>query len=117
MGVADDVTFTGYLNKQELRNELMKADIAILPTRAEGLPRVVIEVMALGLPCITSPVSGNPELINEQFLIGYDDVKGMAEACMRLIVDKSLYERESFENFEKSQRNIHAGCSVFFELK
>lgn len=104
MGVADDVTFTGYLNKQELRNELMKADIAILPTRAEGLPRVVIEVMALGLPCITSPVSGNPELINEQFLIGYDDVKGMAEACMRLIVDKSLYERESFENFEKSQQ-------------
>jgi len=103
-GVADDVIFTGYLSKKELRNELEKADIAILPTKAEGLPRVVIEAMALGLPCITSPVSGNPELINEQFLVEYDDVKGMADACMRLISDKDLYEQESLENFEKSRQ-------------
>ena len=104
MGVADDVIFTGYLNKQELRNELVNADIAVLPTKAEGLPRVVIEAMALGLPCITSPVSGNPELINEQFLIEYDNINGMADACMKFISDKTLYEQESLENFEKSRQ-------------
>lgn len=103
LGVAEDVHFTGYLSKQELRQQLENADIAILPTRAEGLPRVVIEAMALGLPCITSSVSGNPELINKDFLVGYDDVAGMARACNSLIDSKEIYERESRENFAKSK--------------
>lgn len=102
-GVGKDVHFTGFLSLKELRKELEKADIAVLPTRAEGLPRVVIEAMALGLPCITSPVSGNPELINADFLIGYDDVSGMANACERLITSKEIYEKESRENFARSK--------------
>lgn len=103
LGLADDVHFTGYLKRKALREQLEKADIAVLPTRAEGLPRVVIEAMALGLPCITSPVSGNPELINSEFLIGYDDVLGMAKACEKLITSKEIYEKESRENFAKSK--------------
>lgn len=104
LGVGDSVHFTGYLNKKQLRTELEKADIAVLPTRAEGLPRVVIECMALGLPCITSPVSGNPELINRPFLIGYNDVIGMANACNNLINNPALYESESADNFAKSKK-------------
>lgn len=103
LGVADDVHFTGYLKRHELRQQLEMADIAVLPTRAEGLPRVVIEAMALGLPCITSPVSGNPELINKEFLVKYDDVEGMAQACDSLINSRDIYEKESRENFGKSK--------------
>lgn len=103
LGVAEDVHFTGYLSKQELRQQLECADIAVLPTRAEGLPRVIIEAMALGLPCITSPVSGNPELINKDFLVTYDDVEGMAIACNVLIDSKEIYERESRDNFIRSK--------------
>lgn len=103
LGTADSVTFTGFLNRQLLRNELINADIAVLPTRAEGLPRVVIEAMAMGLPCITSPVSGNPELIDENFLVRYDDVNGMVERCKILIANKDIYERQSRGNFEKSR--------------
>ena len=104
LGVAEDVHFTGYLSRQELQEQLESADIAVLPTRAEGLPRVVIEAMALGLPCITSPVSGNPELINKDFLVRYDDVEGMAKACNILIDSKEIYERESRDNFIKSKK-------------
>lgn len=103
LGVAEDIHFTGYLTKNELRHQLENADIAVLPTRAEGLPRVVIEAMALGLPCITSPVSGNPELINREFLVRYDDVEGIAKACTTLIDSKEIYERESKENFIRSK--------------
>lgn len=103
LGVAEDVHFTGYLSKRELRKQLENADIAVLPTRAEGLPRVVIEAMALGLPCITSPVSGNPELINKDFLVRYDDIEGMTKACNTLIDSKEIYERESRSNFIKSK--------------
>lgn len=104
LGVENSVIFTGYLNRKQLRETLENADIAVLPTKAEGLPRVVIEAMALGLPCITSPVSGNPELINEEFLIGYDDVQGVVDACSKLISDKTIYEKESRENFERSKQ-------------
>ena len=101
--IADFVCFTGYLSQSELREKMIASDMAILPTRAEGLPRVVIEAMALGLPCITSPVSGNPELISKDLLVGYSDVKTMAEKVIELITDKSYYEKVSKDNFEKSK--------------
>lgn len=104
LSVEGSVFFPGYLSKDELRTQLEQADIAVLPTKAEGLPRTVIEAMALGLPCITSPVSGNPELIDEEFLIGYDDIDGMVEACNKLISSPEVYEKESEKNFIKSQK-------------
>lgn len=103
LGVAEDVHFTGYLSKSELRQQLEKADIAVLPTRAEGLPRVVIEAMAMGLPCVTTPVSGNPELIDSEWLVDYDNVKGLAQRIIRLITSPDVYEQQSKTNFEKSQ--------------
>lgn len=98
------VTFTGFLSKEELRNTMLHADIAVLPTRAEGLPRVVIEAMALGLPCITSPVSGNSELVDGDLLIGYNDIIGMANMIIRLICDSAFYEEISKRNFERSKK-------------
>lgn len=103
LGVDKDIHFTGFLTKTKLREELEAADIAVLPTKAEGLPRVVIEAMALGLPCITSPVSGNPELINKEFLVDYNNVAGMADACKTLINNPEIYEQESLDNFNKSK--------------
>lgn len=103
-GVEESVFFPGYLSKDELRIQLEEADIAILPTKAEGLPRTVIEAMALGLPCITSPVSGNLELIDSEFLIDYDDIEGMAQACEKLISSLDIYEKESKKNFQKSKK-------------
>lgn len=103
LGVDKNISFTGFINRDEMRMALMKADIAVLPTKAEGLPRVVIEAMAMGLPCITSPVSGNPELINKEMLVDYSDVDGLADAISRLIDSPDLYESESKINFERSK--------------
>lgn len=102
--ILSSVNFAGYLSQSEMRERMLDADIAILPTRAEGLPRVVIEAMALGLPCITSPVSGNPELISEDLLVDYWNVKAMAEKVIELMTNKSYYESVSKYNFEKSKQ-------------
>ena len=122
LGVADQIEFTGFINSVQLKECLKKADILILPTHAEGLPRVIIEALALGLPCVTTPVSGNPELIDKEFLVNYDDAEGFANKIITLIKDEKLYEQQSKVNFERS----HEYCkdvlderrkNFFLELK
>lgn len=103
LGIKNHVSFTGFVNIDRMREELKKANLAVLPTKAEGLPRVVIEAMAMGLPCITSPVSGNPELINKEMLVEYYDEDSLVNAISRLINSPELYESESKINFERSK--------------
>ena len=102
LGVEDNIEFLGYLNRKELDEFLNNVDLFVLPTKAEGLPRVIIEAMAKGLPCITTPVSGCPELINKHFLVNYNDVSGLANKIKELIDNSQLYEQTSRENYEMS---------------
>lgn len=100
--VEGQVQCVGYLTRGQLSDFLDNADLFVLPTQAEGLPRVIIEAIAKGLPTITTPASGNPELISSDFLVEYSDVNKMAEKMSVLISDKSCYEKVSKENFEHS---------------
>ena len=101
-GVEDSIEFLGYINRKELDDFLNNVDLFVLPTKAEGLPRVIIEAMAKGLPTITTPVSGCPELISEHFLVDYDNVQGLAERIKELVENPQLYVQTSKENFDKS---------------
>ena len=103
-GLADRVEFVGFLDRNQLSTFLDNADLYVMPTRAEGLPRVIIEAMAKGLPCITTPVSGNPELVDEHFLVPYEDVVTLANRIEELCSNAELYERTSRANFERSQK-------------
>ena len=104
LGVNDQVTFTGRVNRQELSSILEKSDMFVFPTAAEGLPRVVIEAMAKGLPCVISNVSGNPELVAEDMLVDYLDVKALADKTEMLIKTPSKYVGVSEANFQNSQQ-------------
>lgn len=105
-GVKDKIIFTGYLTKNALREKLINSDIAILPTKAEGLPRVIIEAMAVGLPCVTTPVSGNFELVDKEFLISYNDSSGFATKIKQLLLNPNIYNYQSKINFEKSKEYL-----------
>lgn len=100
--VEDSIDFTGYVNRERLSSILDSADLYVMPTKAEGLPRVIIEAMAKGLPCISTNVSGNPELLDAHFLVGFDDVAALADTIQELIQNSRLYERISKENFDRS---------------
>lgn len=122
LGVSDNISFTGFLSRPELRELLIESDIAVLPTKAEGLPRVVIESMAMGLPCISSNVSGNPELLDKEYLLDYSDVRGLADAIIRIVSNPAEYEAVSKKNFEKSwnyeaNRLTSVRNSFYTELK
>lgn len=73
------VVFTGYLQAgQAVRDQLDRADLFVLPSLTEGLPRSLLEAMARGLPCIGSSVGGIPELLTAQDRVAPGDVSELA---------------------------------------
>ena len=77
--------------------ELLKASsMLILPSKWEGMPNVVLETMAAGLPVVATRVGGNPELIRdgrEGFLVAPRRSQQLAEALMTLVDDGRLRHR------------------------
>jgi glycosyltransferase involved in cell wall biosynthesis len=61
LGISERVRFRGELPAPIVRAELDAADMFVLPSRTEGLPRAMIEAMARGLPCIWTNLGGKPE--------------------------------------------------------
>jgi glycosyltransferase involved in cell wall biosynthesis len=79
LGLAERVRFCGRLPSGEpVRRELDRADLFVLPSRAEGLPRSMIEAMARGLPCVGSLVGGVPELLPPEDMVRPDDAHALA---------------------------------------
>lgn len=101
MGIEDFVSFTGLLkSKQEVRRVLLEGDIFVFPTKAEGLPRAVIEAMAVGLPVLSTPVSGIPELIEDENLFEPLDCKGFTKRLKYLFDNTEKMEEMSKRNIE-----------------
>ena len=59
------VSFVGKKNKEELYRYYSTADLFILPSESEGMPNVVLEAMAMGLPILMTPCGGSKELVTE----------------------------------------------------
>jgi len=69
------------------------ADIFCLPSHWEGLANALLEAMATGLPCITTNVSGHPEVVTDGvngYLINMGDVPVLSERLKALISDMVL---------------------------
>lgn len=83
------VTFTGYRSQSEVAEILSGADMFILPSFAEGLPVVLMEAMAAGVPVITTRIAGVPELV-EHMRTGLLVSPGNATALfakMRMLIE------------------------------
>ncbi len=91
LGISERIRFAGRISeRKELLDTLASTDIFALPTRSEGLPRSVIEAMSVGLPCVSSPVGGVPELLDKRWLVPPDDHILLAEKIEELIADTAL---------------------------
>lgn len=105
LGIGDSVHFLGRLpNGAEVRKRIAESDMFVFPTRAEGLPRVILEAMAEGLPVVASPVCGIPEIIDSEYLVEYDDIDGYADAIIRFIEHPDLMTEISKRNIAVAKR-------------
>ena len=103
LGIRDCCQFCGLISEKEaLLNELRKCHLFVVPTKAEGLPRAVLEAMAQGLPCISSPVDGVPELLESEYLVDWWDADGFAKKICELLSDWGRMVDQSEANYHKS---------------
>jgi glycosyltransferase involved in cell wall biosynthesis len=79
------VRFTSHLKRPQVMSELDRADLFVLASRTEGLPRVVIEAMARGLPCIGTRVGGIPELLDSRALCEPGSVSSLLDRLLTLV--------------------------------
>jgi len=92
----DCVTFTGALNQPQTFAQMRQADIFVLPSFAEGIPVALMEAMAMEVPCISTAITGIPELIRsgtDGVLVQPGDVDALAEAMHALILNPELRSR------------------------
>ena len=89
------VRFLGWLTGDEKRYYYQHADIFILPSHAENLPFSLLEAMVMGLPVVTTPVGGIPEVVEEGrngYLIEPGNEQELAERILRLLKSSQLRE-------------------------
>ena len=90
------VQFEGHKDRQEIVTYYQNADIFILPSQMEGMPNVVLEAMACGLPIIMTPCAGSHELIKENgYVVSVDK---FAEKISFLLDQQILCQRMGVES-------------------
>jgi glycosyltransferase involved in cell wall biosynthesis len=99
LGMASRIQFLGQVTAGEpVRRVLDTADLFVLPSRTEGLPRALIEAMARGIPCIGSAVGGIPELLDASELVPAGDPEKLAAKIQEVLKDPVRMETMARRN-------------------
>ncbi|MBX7219086.1 MAG: glycosyltransferase [Blastocatellia bacterium] len=95
-GLENTIVFEGAVNQDRIRELYANADLFALGSFAEGIPVVLMEAMAMEIPCVTTHITGHHELIRDGVdgvLVSPSDVAGFAAAIVRLMQDTALRRR------------------------
>jgi glycosyltransferase involved in cell wall biosynthesis len=91
LNLGEKVIFTGY--REDVEELMALMDILVLTSLREGLPRVLVQAAAVGIPLVAFNVDGVPEIIKDNhngFLIRTKDVEQLANRIVRYIDNKKL---------------------------
>jgi glycosyltransferase involved in cell wall biosynthesis len=125
--VDDLITWHGWLNKDQLRDVYRSAYCLLLPSLNEGMPNVVLEAMACGLPVIASRVIGNATVVRHGetgFLFDLKEPTHAIEAMKNVLENSDLAHRMgeqgrslvlqdySWEKTAEAYVGLFLGCTV-----
>lgn len=105
LGLTKNVTFTGHASPELVPYYMCSSDIFVLPSISEGLPLVILEAMASGLPIITTNVRGLPEIVIDHengLMVKSKSANDLADKILEIIHDNKLRENIIKNNIQKS---------------
>jgi glycosyltransferase involved in cell wall biosynthesis len=123
MGLAEDIRFLGH--RRDVPGLLAAADLFVLPSLWEGLPLVLLEAMAAGLPAVVTAVGGNPEVVEDGVsgvLVPAGDQQALAAAMLSLLHNPLRRQqmgqaaRQRFDRYFSLQRFIEAHERLYGEM-
>lgn len=95
LGIQHQTIFLGWVNGELKDKAFKEATIFCLPSYAEGFPMAVLDAFAYGLPVITTPVGGIPDIAKEgvnMLLFNAGDINTLSQQIDLLIENKDLRE-------------------------
>lgn len=90
------VTFAGTKDEAGVADALRHADLLVVPSLSEGLPVVIMEALASGVPVVATAVDGIPELVLDGEtgrLVSPSDPQALADGIAQLLQDPGLCQR------------------------
>ncbi len=102
----ENVNFIGFADDQQLAALYQQNDLFVFPTRFEGMPTVVLEAMAAGMPVIVSDTGATAELVNSDngYLIEKNNIRSLKWAIQRFY---QLSPEERHLLSENSYKKVH----------
>ena len=94
----EQTTWSERLSQREISKALDESTLLVLPSRSEGMGRVVVEAFCRARPVVASRVGGIPDLVQDGvsgLLVAPGDNAALADALVRLLTDRELAERLS----------------------
>lgn len=121
LGLEGLVSYAGELPPETVSKLLAEADIFCLPSFSEGLPVSVMEAMAIGVPVVSTWISGIPELaVNEvtALTVPASNAPALAAALKRLATDRTLRTKLAHSGRAEVERmhDIRANSEKLFSL-
>ncbi len=98
-----NVNFHGFIgNKKTLKELYLQSDIFVLPSLTEGVPKVLFEAMAFGVPIIATKVGGIPDINANKFvaLLVSPNPLSIAKAISRLVTNYKLRQEMVKNGYE-----------------
>ncbi|EDN66748.1 glycosyl transferase, group 1 family protein [Beggiatoa sp. PS] len=95
-GLTEQIIFEGAVNQDQILEFYNGADVFVLASFAEGLPIVLMEAMSMEIPCITTNITGIPELMingKEGLLVPASATKALIEAILLLMDNPKLRDQ------------------------
>jgi glycosyltransferase involved in cell wall biosynthesis len=96
LGIADRVTVTGRVSRDELVRLYNQAEVFVSPSLYEGFGLPVAEAMACGAPIVATTAGAFPEVVEDSvsgLLVPPGDARALADAIERLLGDRALQQR------------------------
>lgn len=104
LGIRDNVVFHGHLGWSPGVMEILDSShLFVLSSLTEGMPRVVLEAMAMRLPVISTDVGGVSEVINPEWLVPIKNSDSFATKISMLWKNPELLEILSSQNYNRIQ--------------